>query len=218
MEFTSDIFLPYLQPPCPLSCCVPPPNRYVNHPRFPYRYSMPVGWPSSSNQHQLHSVPIPTVPTAVQQRSSLNYPQPNHNSDPKSHVNLNNHYPLIPIQNQANHSNSMPRLINPTRPQSSLSLYTSFGKSSTPSFDKLSDIDNGVRIEHATPYFNYSPVNNNGLNDRNQPTSVVNDANNSEHVRSCRITDTNHINIINTKPKQSNGIVHDKHNITYIDN
>lgn len=178
---------------------------------------MPVGWPNSSHQHQLHSVPIPTVPTAVQQHSS-NFPHSSQTNIPKSYVNLNNHYPLIPINNQANHSNSMPKLINPTRPHSSLSLYTSFGKSSTPSFDKLSDIDNGVRVEHATPYFNYSPINNNGSNDGNQQTSIVNDTNNNEHTRNCRITDTNHINITNTKSRQPNGIVHERHNIAYIDN
>uniref|UniRef100_A0AAG5CXX9 Tight junction protein ZO-1 n=1 Tax=Anopheles atroparvus TaxID=41427 RepID=A0AAG5CXX9_ANOAO len=47
VELSSDIFLPYLPPPCPLSCCnyvspLPPPKSFASvNPRTPYRYSMP---------------------------------------------------------------------------------------------------------------------------------------------------------------------------------
>lgn len=236
MEFTSDIFLPYLQPPCPLSCCsyVPPPSRFVNYPRYPYRYSMPSNWPASStNQYpphpQLHSVPIPTVPSTA---PSYQLPVDNQLHQvsqvaPKPIANSNNSYlPVPPLHNQLNHSSSMPGLTNTVRQPSSLSLQTSFGKSSTPSVDQLSDIDNNMRIERATPYYNsQSPATVSGTDSvifTNHSLALNGDSTSNEQIaQNLRITDTNRLNIPNTKlnpHRKSNGLVHDKHGFAYIDN
>lgn len=232
VEFTSDIFLPYLQPPCPLSCCsyAPPPSRFVNYPRYPYRYSMPSNWPASStNQYphpQLHSVPIPTVPTVPSYQLSVE--QQLHQvsqTAPKPIDNPNNNYLPIPIHNQANHSSSMPGLTNTVRQPSSLSLQTSFGKSSTPSVDQLSDIDNNMRIERATPYYNnQSPMTVPGTDSNiftNHPLALNGDTSNDQTAQHSRITDTSRLNIPNTKissQRKVNGLVHDKHGFAYIDN
>lgn len=235
VEFTSDIFLPYLQPPCPLSCCsyVPSsPSRYVNYPRYPYRYSMPVNWPSSStNQYphpQLHSVPIPTVPNVPSYQLSGEKKLQHHNPQSASQpsANPNNNYLPMPIHNQLSHATSMPRLMNTARQPSSLSLQTSFGKSSTPSVDQLSDIDNNIRIERATPYYNnqspsIAPVGTDSNNMTNHPSVLNADTNNEQVVQNCRITDINRLNIPNAKinpHRKSNGLVHDKHGFAYIDN
>uniref|UniRef100_A0A182KFD5 Tight junction protein ZO-1 n=1 Tax=Anopheles christyi TaxID=43041 RepID=A0A182KFD5_9DIPT len=62
VELASDIFLPYLPPPCPLSCCnyvspLPPAKISVGAmSRNPYRYSMPAS--SFNNSLTAQSIPI----------------------------------------------------------------------------------------------------------------------------------------------------------------
>ena len=197
MEFTSDIFLPYLPPPCPLSCCnymTPQPSMKSNNSRNPYRFSMPANSLSSLPNHNQYQPPLPPPPPPSHQ---LHLPYK------RSHSN----FQIIAINNQNKQSISMPKLSS--RPTSL--NYTSFGKMSHPEFDQFSDSNVNVCNKRAYYYSqlhniihnNNSTFTENDSSDVDQPPEVTK-SNRNSFITTTKIYPNNNNNNINNNNNNIN--------------
>lgn len=193
MEFSSDIFLPYIPPPCPLSCC----SSQSNLP-FNLRYSMPVNPQNfqivpimqNHNNNKLNEVTsyIPKLNKSSQSLHTFGKPQFNNNNNFIETIYNNNNNPCkFSNNNNINYNNYNQNHNQQSQQQQQLQLH-SYSQQQQQHLPQPS-----YSVPRSTPYYynelvqmhaaedaanNNSNTSNMMLNENSRsPQVIINDAN-----------------------------------------